>query len=251
VTAAPFATVSSNSDSLQQKGVLRMRNRRRRDDSPPSTDPDKILQWDRDEIFPGFWQELLAQPPAGVCSRSGASYVEEEGAYLVRMLDRVYRVYPAGSLILVEPPTENPEHLQTRVSFTESLVLVIYLLRSRHVPPTGKRVTERELPGGNLFFRGPHELPREPVLSRYGQDPRGFLRAGKALQGEPVPLGDAGVRFQILPRIPVECILWAGDQEFSPSLTYVFDASASDHLPLDVIWALVALLAARLAGVSA
>jgi hypothetical protein len=126
---------------------------------------------------------------------------------------------------------------------------VVYLLKARNIPLSGRRVTEKELPGGDLFFRGPHELARGPILSRFGQDPNGLLRAGLALGGEPVPFGDAGLRFQVLPRVPLECILWAGDPEFPASLTFIFDASVSEHLPLDVILALAALVSGRLAEV--
>jgi len=207
-----------------------------------------MLQWEQEEIYPGFWEELLSLKPAEVCARAGVFYAEPEEAYSLQMLDRDYRVHPAKHLILAQGSTGEPEARHPRVSFTEALILVVYLLKSGNTPPTGKRVTEKELPGGDLFFRGPHELAREPLLSRYGRDPQAFLRAGQALQGEPVSFGDAGIRFQVLPRVPLECILWAGDDEFPPSLTYVFDASVSDHLPLDVIWALVALVAGRLAG---
>ncbi len=223
-----------------------MPDREPTEDAPQATDPDKVLRWEHEKIFPGFWKELLTREPPGVCARSGASYVDTEGAYRIGMIDRVYRVYPAKSLAVVEHPTLEIEPPDTHVSFTETLILVIYLLRARNIPPTGKRVTVRELPGGDLFFRGPHEPTSEPVLARYGLDPGAFLRAGQGLEGEPIPVGDAGVRFQALPRIPVECVLWAGDHEFPPSLTYIFDASVSDHLPLDVIWALVGLLASRL-----
>jgi hypothetical protein len=206
-----------------------------------------MLRWEQEEIFPGFWEELLALKSVDACARAGVSYAESEEAYSLPMLDRVYRVHPAKRLITREGSGSEPDRRHPRVSFTEALILVVYLLKSRDISLTGKRVTEKELPGGDLFFRGPHELAREPVLSRYGTDPQAFLRSGEALQGKPISFGDAGIRFQVLPRIPLECILWAGDDEFPPSLTYIFDSSVGDHLPLDVIWALVALVAGRLA----
>jgi len=229
------------------EGFLAMQKRRRAEPRAPSLDLDRMLRWEQEEIFPGFWEDLAALDPREVSERTGAPHLEEEGAYAVRLLDRTYRVHPLKHLVVPEGTSPGLDFTCPRVSFTEALILVVYLLKARAVPPTGRRVTEKELPGGGLFFRGPHELARGPVLSRFGEDPAGFLRTGLALGGETVSFGDAGLRFQVLPRVPLECILWAADHEFPASLTFVFDASVSEHLPLDVIWALVALVSGRLA----
>jgi len=233
------------------EGFLRVQKRRRQANRPPSLDLDGMLRWEREEIFPGFWEELTALHPPEVCARSGAAYAQAGSFYSLRVLGRDYRVVPRERRVLEGTAAGVSHHRHGRVSFTEALILVVYLLKARDIPLAGKRVTAKELPGGALFFRGPHELLREPVLSRYGRDPRAFLRAGRALGGEPVSLGDAGIRLPVLPRIPLECVLWAGDDEFPPSLTYIFDASVAGHLPLDVVWALAALVANRLLEKSA
>ena len=37
--------------------------------------------------------------------------------------------------------------------------------------------------------------------------------------------------FPVLPRIPVQLILWQGDEELPPESTILFDATISDYLP--------------------
>ncbi len=207
-----------------------------------------MLHWEQDEIFPGYWDELMALDPGLVCTRAGVSYEPNEESYSIPVLDRTYRVCPAKKTVSLGRPHTEGDIAPPRISFTEALVQIVYLLKARNLPLAGNRVTEQELPGGALFFRGPHELTRKPVLRRFGQDPDGFLAAGLALGGEKIAFGDAGVRLPALPRVPLEYVLWAADDEFPASLTIIFDPSVTDHLPLDVIWALVAMVTARLAG---
>jgi hypothetical protein len=59
-----------------------------------------MLRWDQEEIFPGFWEELASLDPREVSERTGAVYLEEQGAYGVRLLDRTFRVHPVKRLLL-------------------------------------------------------------------------------------------------------------------------------------------------------
>jgi len=231
------------------KGFLNMQDRRRKESRAPTLDLGQMAQWEQEEIFPGYWDELLSMDTVTVCERADVTYLQEEEAYEVRLLDRTYRLNPVKKMILSTHEFSDEPWAHSSVPFTEALILVVYLLKAANIPLARKQVSEKELPGGSLFFRGPHELTRKPVLSRYGEDPEAFQRAGLALDGKPVSAGDAGIRLQALPRIPLEYVLWAGDEEFPPSLTVLFDATISDHLPLDVIWALVHVVTNRLAEV--
>ena len=132
------------------------------------------------------------------------------------------------------------------LSFQEYLVLLVYLLKAQDRPLEGKKVSERELPGGELFFRGPHALLKEPLEKKFGQDPQGFLQSGLGLGGRETGNGDASFELQVLPRIPVEYILYVEDEEFPSQISINFDSSISRHLPLDVIWAIINLTSRRL-----
>ena len=45
--------------------------------------------------------------------------------------------------------------------------------------------------------------------------------------------GDAAFRFLALPKIPVGCILYLGDEDVNPSVTVLFDSAASHYLPTE------------------
>ncbi len=131
------------------------------------------------------------------------------------------------------------------------LVLLSYLLRAAAVPLSGRWVTERALRGGDLFFKGPHALPVQGLLTRFGGDSRAFVNSGTKLGAARVDHGDAALRLQVLPRIPMVCILWVADEEFPPRVSCLFDTSADSHLPLDVILGMVKCVAAELVFASA
>jgi hypothetical protein len=115
-----------------------------------------------------------------------------------------------------------------------------YLLESRLKPLSGQWASEKDLPGGELFFRGPHAFPAAPLLALFGTDPSLFQAAAERLGGTPVPMGDAAYRLWALPRIPILLILWGGDDEFEPVLHIRFDKSVTDHLEsLGTLFALV------------
>jgi hypothetical protein len=126
--------------------------------------------------------------------------------------------------------------------------VLCYLSRAQDIPSAGMWVSERDLPGGNLFFRGPHALPAGPVLRRFGSDAEGFRRRCRELGGRPLDFGDAAFAFQALPRVPLACVLYVQDEEFPARLTFLLDSTASFQLPLDVILALVQSLVRLLAG---
>ena len=57
---------------------------------------------------------------------------------------------------------------------------------------------------------------------------------------------DAAFRLFVLPRIPMEFILYGADEEFPAELVITFDRVIEHHFKLDVVWALVNVTVERL-----
>ncbi len=228
------------------EGFLKMQERRRKQTRPPTVSIDQMAQWEQEEIDPAYWEELLKLDPNEVSRRTLTPYDPRSESYRVDMLNQGYTVHPFRKVIARDTEVPAPSCQYDRISFSEALVLILYLLRAREIPLAGRQVTEKDLPGGETFFRGPHALPREPILELFGRNPERFVHAGFSLGGKPLDFGDGAFRFQALPRVPCDFILWGEDEEFPARLTIVFDATVTEHLPLDVIWALVHLAARRI-----
>ena len=156
--------------------------------------------------------------------------------YFVPVLGREYRVDASKQQIIgpaQDPFSSNPEF---------ELLLLHYLLQVRDSRLSGKWISEKQLPGGNLFFQGPHRLQDKALLERFGADGNAFLEAAGRLGAEPLKYGDISFSFRVLPGIPVASVLWVEDEEFPARLNFLFDSSLSGRLPLDVVLALVKML---------
>jgi len=185
-----------------------------------------------------LWQALAALEPAEVGRRTLAT--AEPSGYSLTFLDRRYRVEPEAGRI--GGPQADP--LLADAEF--ELLLLTYLTQAAEIPTEGTWISEKDLPGGSLFFRGPHALPLQPLLARFGEDLPGFRRAAEMLGGTALAYGDAAYSFPALPRVPAGCLLWVRDEEFPARAGLLFDRSLARHLPLDVVLALAHCLVLRL-----
>ncbi len=74
----------------------------------------------------------------------------------------------------------------------------------------------------------------------------GFERAATDLGGTRVEGGDAMYAFWPLPRIALAAQYWAGDDEFAPRASILFDAAASHYLTTDGLAVLGSQLVSKL-----
>jgi hypothetical protein len=182
------------------------------------------------------WKDLQDLEPHKVCRRAVVNFDREQDCYTITFIGREYCFF------VNEKRVEGPDGEHDSLAGDDEFILLIltYLLSAQELPLVGKWVSEKDLQGGSLFFKGPHVLPVQPVIQTCGKDPQKFLDCGIALGGTSVTeYGDAALTFQALPRIPVTCILWAEDDEFPARVSFLFDPSIESHLPLDVVLALV------------
>lgn len=185
-----------------------------------------------------LWQDLSALDKQAVCRRAAVG-LNDSGCYRVPFLGADYIV----DMSSLEITTENEGRAP---SFQAGLVLLSYLLNASDDGLSGRLVTEREIKGGDFFFRGPHALSKDDVLAKYASDKEGFLSRASKMGCSEMPMGDAAFRVLALPKILVAYTLYLKDDEFPASLTITFDASTDKHLPLDAVFALINVMSARL-----
>lgn len=185
-----------------------------------------------------LWDDLANRPPGEASRATGANL--QEGRFFLPFLGRGYAVDPSRRRIW---EVDNPDRT---VDFQTGMVLASTLGRAVDVPPAGRMVTPQQLPGGSLFFTGPHAVPTGRLCKYFGRDPGSLLERAAELGGRPMEGADAAAIFQGLPRLPLFVFLWAGDEEFKASATVGMDAHAHFHLALDGLWALSNVLVSRL-----
>ncbi len=192
-----------------------------------------------------LWSRLRSMAPRDVTRRTEASFESTSGRYSLPFMDRLYVLDPEAESIVLGtrdlPPARN---------FELCLVLLTYLVHAGEAIPIGPMVTPGELPGGNLFFQGPHAIDTHPLIQRFGDSPNAFLKLGERMGGSPLSYGDAAFSVITLPKVPVGFVLYCGDEEFAARMVPLVDRSVLHHFQLDVVFALFNVVIRRLARYS-
>jgi hypothetical protein len=132
------------------------------------------------------------------------------------------------------------------VSLVTRILLLHYLIRADGTPMTGKWVGYKDIPGGLLYASVFARRVTDPLVRRFGRSAKWFKEAGIQLRGETAGVGDASFILKAFPFIPIQYVLWEGDDEFPPAAQLLFDASVDHYLSLEDIVVLGQITTGRL-----
>ena len=189
-----------------------------------------------------LWEDLKNADREVISRNSGAFYDPEKIFYRIPVLDCEFAVFPEEKKIEFLPDFKAVTENQVEIY----LYLLHYLLGAKDIPLSGEKAADKEIKGGEMFFRGLHALPAEGIINKFGRDPKGFITAGKKLGGIESEFGDASIELMAAPKVPVTYVLWIADDEFPASVTYLFDRTIEEFMPLDVIYGMCIYLHQRL-----
>ena len=178
-----------------------------------------------------------------IAQRSG--FEPSDGPSLhIPFLDRTYLVsYPHFEF---EDQADN----QKEIPLQEQVLILHYLMVAETPDLTGKWVSYREIPGASFYFGAFVKRAVDPLKKVFGQNISGFCQAAEKLQARKIENGDAGFEFQMFPAVPLQLILWEGDNEFPAEANILFDKTIGRMLsPEDVAW-LAGMVVYRLIAVS-
>lgn len=187
-----------------------------------------------------YFEQLSEQDPADVCRRALCSYDDSDMSYTLPVWGDLYKVSPHR--FSVECIKQNNERLHSYFD----LFTVHYLLGAKEIEFANQWISEKDIPGGATFFRGPHEIPTDLITALFNDDIEGFKNRCQHYMGTCLDLGDAGFVFSIAPRVRVAVLYWEGDDEFPAESKLLYDQTIADHLALDIIYALAVGVCKRL-----
>jgi len=181
-------------------------------------------------------EELAVVPYDDIIGQSGFAGTGSAGAgdngFQVPFLDRVYRVQYPDFSFLDDSGSEKEIPLQEQVLILHYLRGCKDLKKSRN-----KWIAYREIPGASFYFAAFVKRTIDPLKQVFGQNIDGFTRAADPLGGKAIEPGDAGREFLVFPHVPVQLILYAGDDEFPPEANILFNSDIGTILlPEDVAW---------------
>ena len=185
----------------------------------------------------GLWEQLDGLDGAETARRADCRYLGDPERYVLTLLSTDYTVNPSDRSILALQANS----AEREANFLEQLCLLTYLINAKDLPLADKLVSENALPGGQFFFRGVHGLPTDKLEEAFGDCPEALLDGSALLGAKRCEFGDASIRLNMLPRVPVTIVVWRRCEEFEARASILFDKSTGEQLPLDALLAAVNL----------
>ena len=187
-----------------------------------------------------YFQELSERKPKDVCRRASCEYDDINDLFILSVWGNEYGIFPNQFKI---------KCMDNKIQSLHDyfyLFIIHYLLTSKEIEITNEWISEKDIPGGTTFFRGPHEIPTNLISFRFNNNINEFKERCEQLHGSPLNMADAAYRFKITPRIPVAVLYWRGDDDFPAESKILYDRTITEHLASDVIYALAAGICNRL-----
>lgn len=180
------------------------------------------------------WEILSGMKPDVVCRTANATCDPASGNYTIRSFGMDFQVNAGNRTI--SSTAAGSDVLLGKLAYFFRLSLLWYLAGAKEIPCSGTLVSLQSLKGGDIFTRGSHVLPLDPVAREYRADKTAFLEKGISLGGEAANLGDASLRLYPLPQVPVVIVLWLEDDEFPARADLLFDSTCQMQIPTDIVW---------------
>ena len=175
--------------------------------------------------------EKLSQEPFEVVGKRSGFELPDDNSFRVTFLNREYRIsYPQFEF------TDQKES-EMEIPLQEQVLILHYMMATRIPLLTGHWISYREIPGASFYYGAFVKRAIEPLKKVFGQNISGFCRAADMLFASAIESGDAGFEFRVLPAVPLQLILWKGDEEFPAEANILFDNNIGQILsPEDVAW---------------
>jgi hypothetical protein len=176
--------------------------------------------------------------------KAGAGYENnrEGEEILISFFSEIYTIH--------FPQVEFSSPGKKSVSLVVRVLFLHHLLHADGNPVTGKWVAYKDIPGGLLYAGVFARRVTEPLVKKYGKSAKSFCEAGTRFAGEMAGVGDASFCLQAFSRVPLQYVLWEGDDEFPPSVQLLFDSSIVHYLPLEDVVVLGQITTGRLISLS-
>ena len=173
--------------------------------------------------FEHYLSEYQKLDPKEAAKRCGVEYDEERQQFHIRLMGYRYLVdFPEFAVHKVDEDEEGAFLLLDMVP--AKIIVLRFLLSAQVVKSSGKYLTYREVPWGEVYFRQFEGRCLMRLKFGFGFKLDKFAEGMEKLPGvKKLSLGDVSYEFEFINGLHVRFILWAGDEEFPPSSQILFE----------------------------
>lgn len=156
------------------------------------------------------------QEPKKMEKLTGATYDEKRKTFKLRLMGKNYYIkYPSAD-------TFN-EAGQEIKGYTIKTIFLRYLVNGKGIPPTGKDITYKEIPGGHTYYPNFSSRTIAKLAKVFGDKLQFLQEVFEKMGAQRVKNGDTAYRFEFINNVYMTFIVWQGDEEFSSSANILFD----------------------------
>ncbi len=170
-----------------------------------------------------YLKEYAQVDPAEVCSRTGVTFSEEKQAFTLRFLNRDYEIaWPEFAVRCLDEQDLYSPLLDTNQA---KIMAIRFLTENSMIASTGKFLTYREVPWGELYYRQFNGRCMKRMEFSYGTSSEKLALFGKNMEklgARKIDGADAAYEYEIFPGYKVRFLIWEGDEEFPPSSQILF-----------------------------
>jgi Domain of unknown function (DUF3786) len=182
-------------------------------------------------------ERFSAADIAQQCRKSGA--LCSPGIVTLNYLNEIYRIdILSAEVAFVDSKSPVPQR--------DKILILHYFTQAQGTPLTGKQIPFRDLPGGLVYYPTFIKRTMEPLADFFGKEPALLGGVGKMLGARKGEVGDASLIIDAFTRVPVNIILWQGDDELKAEVNLLFDANIPDYLTSEDITILCETITWRL-----
>lgn len=170
-----------------------------------------------------YLNEYRKLDPKEAAERCGVEYDEERRQFHIRLMGYRYLVdFPEFA---VHKEEENGEGAYLLLDMVPAKIIVLrFLISAQVVKSSGKYLTYREVPWGEVYFRQFEGRCLMRLKFGFGFKLDKFAEGMEKIPGvKKLSLGDISYEFEFINGLHVRFILWAGDEEFPPSSQILFE----------------------------
>lgn len=172
--------------------------------------------------FEHYVSRFAQMDPEEAAQRCAVPFDPETGVFTLRLLYVDYEVnWPKFSI------RSKDERGIALKSLPAQMLLIRYLLEGKASRGSGRFVTYREMPWGDVYLKPFTGRCLTRAAFTFGTRIQAFKAAIEKIPAMPLSNGDAACQIEIMPGYDVRIIVWEGDDEFPPNAQILF----SDNFP--------------------
>lgn len=173
-----------------------------------------------------YLEKYQNMDPEEMAKRTNLPWDAEKKTFTIRLMSVTYSVsWPEYEVHHMDHDEMGFFPLED--AFNARILILRYMVDGGAVPATGKFLTYREVPWGQVYFKQFQGRCLMRLAYGFGSKLDVFRRVMEQLGATPVKTGDAGFEFEFINDLKLRFMLWEGDDEFPPASQILF----SDNFP--------------------